>query len=193
MIRMTMMTTRQMYGAPCGGLGGGTIGRGFRGEFCRFSSHFIIIIVIIIIIIIVVINQTGIQRRFLLVLQSLHHNHHHHFTPDLFWEWKKHSKVKTLPHSKPPVLIILTFAGSRWSLASMSITGMTKKENKSYFDQLTSWYILIFKRSSGSVHCVNPLWGGVRLPVCSWWTGRKRKGGILLNPSWKKSDFFLLM
>jgi len=29
--------SRQMYGAPCGGLGGGTIGRGFRGEFCRFQ------------------------------------------------------------------------------------------------------------------------------------------------------------
>ena len=26
-----------MYGAPCGGLGSGTIGRGFRGEFCRFQ------------------------------------------------------------------------------------------------------------------------------------------------------------
>ena len=26
----------------------------------------------------------------------------------------------------------------------------------------------------------------MRLPVCSWWTGRKRKGGIQLNPSWKK-------
>ena len=26
-----------MYGAPCGGLGSGTIGRGFRGEFCRWQ------------------------------------------------------------------------------------------------------------------------------------------------------------
>jgi len=26
-----------MYGVPCGGLGSGTIGRGFRGEFCRFQ------------------------------------------------------------------------------------------------------------------------------------------------------------
>lgn len=24
-------------GAPIGGIGGGTIGRGFRGEFCRFQ------------------------------------------------------------------------------------------------------------------------------------------------------------
>ena len=32
---------RQMYGAPCGGLGGGTIGRGFRGEFCRCKKHII--------------------------------------------------------------------------------------------------------------------------------------------------------
>ena len=30
-----LVLCRQMYGAPCGGLGGGTIGRGFRGEFCR--------------------------------------------------------------------------------------------------------------------------------------------------------------
>ena len=33
---------RQMYGAPCGGLGGGTIGRGFRGEFCRCAKKHII-------------------------------------------------------------------------------------------------------------------------------------------------------
>ena len=26
-----------MYGVPCGGLGSGTIGRGFRGEFCRWQ------------------------------------------------------------------------------------------------------------------------------------------------------------
>ena len=26
-----------MYGAPCGGLGSGTIGRGYKGEFCRFQ------------------------------------------------------------------------------------------------------------------------------------------------------------
>lgn len=31
--------TRQMYGAPCGGIGGGTIGRGFAGEFCRFQMR----------------------------------------------------------------------------------------------------------------------------------------------------------
>ena len=29
--------SKMMYGAPCGGLGSGTIGRGFRGEFCRFQ------------------------------------------------------------------------------------------------------------------------------------------------------------
>lgn len=28
---------KQMYGVPLGGLGGGTIGRGFRGEFCRIQ------------------------------------------------------------------------------------------------------------------------------------------------------------
>ena len=28
---------KMMYGAPCGGLGAGTIGRGFRGEFCRWQ------------------------------------------------------------------------------------------------------------------------------------------------------------
>lgn len=26
-----------IYGAPLGGIGGGTIGRGYRGEFCRFN------------------------------------------------------------------------------------------------------------------------------------------------------------
>lgn len=29
--------SRQMYGCPLGGIGGGTIGRGFAGEFCRFQ------------------------------------------------------------------------------------------------------------------------------------------------------------
>jgi len=29
--------SKQMYGVPCGGMGSGTIGRGFRGEFCRFQ------------------------------------------------------------------------------------------------------------------------------------------------------------
>lgn len=29
--------SRQMYGCPIGGIGGGTIGRGFAGEFCRFQ------------------------------------------------------------------------------------------------------------------------------------------------------------
>ncbi|XP_063981220.1 non-lysosomal glucosylceramidase isoform X1 [Diachasmimorpha longicaudata] len=28
---------QQIYGAPIGGIGGGTIGRGFKGEFCRYS------------------------------------------------------------------------------------------------------------------------------------------------------------
>lgn len=28
---------RQIYGAPIGGIGSGTIGRGFAGEFCRFQ------------------------------------------------------------------------------------------------------------------------------------------------------------
>ena len=36
--------------------------------------------------------------------------------------------------------------------------------------------------SSGPVYCVNPLRGGVRLPVCSWWTRRKRKGGRIFIP-----------
>ncbi len=26
-----------IYGVPCGGVGSGTVGRGFRGEFCRFQ------------------------------------------------------------------------------------------------------------------------------------------------------------
>ncbi|XP_023331930.1 non-lysosomal glucosylceramidase-like isoform X2 [Eurytemora carolleeae] len=29
--------SKRMYGVPCGGLGSGTVGRGFRGEFCRFN------------------------------------------------------------------------------------------------------------------------------------------------------------
>ncbi|KAK3911068.1 Non-lysosomal glucosylceramidase [Frankliniella fusca] len=32
-----METGKQIYGAPIGGIGGGTIGRGYRGEFCRFQ------------------------------------------------------------------------------------------------------------------------------------------------------------
>ncbi len=32
-----MRTSLAMYGVPCGGVGSGTIGRGFRGEFCRFQ------------------------------------------------------------------------------------------------------------------------------------------------------------
>ncbi|XP_063225117.1 non-lysosomal glucosylceramidase isoform X3 [Bacillus rossius redtenbacheri] len=34
-----MLTGKQIYGAPVGGIGGGTIGRGFRGEFCRFHMR----------------------------------------------------------------------------------------------------------------------------------------------------------
>lgn len=30
-------TGLQIYGAPIGGIGGGTIGRGFKGEFCRYA------------------------------------------------------------------------------------------------------------------------------------------------------------
>lgn len=29
--------SKQNYGCPIGGIGGGTIGRGFAGEFCRFQ------------------------------------------------------------------------------------------------------------------------------------------------------------
>ena len=173
---MTMMTTRQMYGAPCGGLGGGTIGRGFRGEFCRFSTHFITTII---------------------STSPLH--------PWFFWgvQWKKHSKVKPLPHSKPPVSISpLQVPDDPWHLWVSQVIGqLEEKAWFTYFDlQWTSWFILIcsvpadqliyfdLQCSSGPVHCVNPLWGGVCLPVCSWWTGRKRKGGIQLNPSWKKES-----
>lgn len=31
--------SRQMYGVPIGGIGGGTIGRGYAGEFCRFQMR----------------------------------------------------------------------------------------------------------------------------------------------------------
>lgn len=34
-----MENSRQMYGVPIGGIGGGTIGRGFAGEFCRFQMR----------------------------------------------------------------------------------------------------------------------------------------------------------
>lgn len=30
-------SSRQMFGCPLGGIGGGTIGRGFAGEFCRYQ------------------------------------------------------------------------------------------------------------------------------------------------------------
>ncbi|XP_076067444.1 non-lysosomal glucosylceramidase [Oratosquilla oratoria] len=32
-----MMNGKQMYGVPLGGIGSGTIGRGFKGEFCRYQ------------------------------------------------------------------------------------------------------------------------------------------------------------
>ncbi|XP_065333183.1 non-lysosomal glucosylceramidase [Cloeon dipterum] len=34
-----MKTGKQIYGAPIGGIGAGTIGRGFRGEFCRYQMR----------------------------------------------------------------------------------------------------------------------------------------------------------
>ncbi|CAH2108414.1 unnamed protein product [Euphydryas editha] len=34
---VNMISSKQMYGCPIGGIGGGTIGRGFKGEFCRFQ------------------------------------------------------------------------------------------------------------------------------------------------------------
>lgn len=30
---------KQMYGVPLGGIGSGTIGRGYAGEFCRFQMR----------------------------------------------------------------------------------------------------------------------------------------------------------
>ncbi|CAG9785611.1 unnamed protein product [Diatraea saccharalis] len=32
-----LISAQRMYGCPIGGIGGGTIGRGFKGEFCRFQ------------------------------------------------------------------------------------------------------------------------------------------------------------
>lgn len=32
-----MENGKQIYGCPIGGIGGGSIGRGFAGEFCRFQ------------------------------------------------------------------------------------------------------------------------------------------------------------
>lgn len=34
-----MISAQRMYGCPLGGIGGGTIGRGFKGEFCRFQLN----------------------------------------------------------------------------------------------------------------------------------------------------------
>ncbi|KAJ0175462.1 hypothetical protein K1T71_008621 [Dendrolimus kikuchii] len=34
---INMISAQRMYGCPLGGIGGGTIGRGFKGEFCRFQ------------------------------------------------------------------------------------------------------------------------------------------------------------
>lgn len=31
--------SRHMYGVPIGGIGSGTIGRGYAGEFCRFQMR----------------------------------------------------------------------------------------------------------------------------------------------------------
>lgn len=37
--QIRMLTGKAIYGVPCGGIGAGTIGRGFRGEFCRFQLN----------------------------------------------------------------------------------------------------------------------------------------------------------
>ncbi|KAB7499797.1 Non-lysosomal glucosylceramidase [Armadillidium nasatum] len=34
---VTMLNGKQIYGVPLGGIGSGTIGRGFKGEFCRYN------------------------------------------------------------------------------------------------------------------------------------------------------------
>ncbi|KAL4716364.1 hypothetical protein ACJJTC_006726 [Scirpophaga incertulas] len=34
---VNLISAQRMYGCPIGGIGGGTIGRGFKGEFCRFQ------------------------------------------------------------------------------------------------------------------------------------------------------------
>lgn len=34
-----MEHAKQMYGVPLGGIGSGTIGRGYAGEFCRFQMR----------------------------------------------------------------------------------------------------------------------------------------------------------
>ncbi|XP_041983726.1 non-lysosomal glucosylceramidase [Aricia agestis] len=34
-----MISAQRIYGCPIGGIGGGTIGRGFKGEFCRFQLN----------------------------------------------------------------------------------------------------------------------------------------------------------
>ncbi|KAJ2950098.1 hypothetical protein O0L34_g11440 [Tuta absoluta] len=36
---VNMISAQKMYGCPIGGIGGGTIGRGFKGEFCRFQLY----------------------------------------------------------------------------------------------------------------------------------------------------------
>ncbi|XP_063822663.1 non-lysosomal glucosylceramidase isoform X1 [Ostrinia nubilalis] len=36
---INMISAQRMYGCPIGGIGGGTIGRGFKGEFCRFQLY----------------------------------------------------------------------------------------------------------------------------------------------------------
>ena len=36
-IDMCMLNGKQIYGVPLGGIGSGSIGRGFKGQFCRFQ------------------------------------------------------------------------------------------------------------------------------------------------------------
>ncbi|VVC95592.1 unnamed protein product [Leptidea sinapis] len=36
---INLISAQRMYGCPIGGIGGGTIGRGFKGEFCRFQLN----------------------------------------------------------------------------------------------------------------------------------------------------------
>lgn len=39
LIDISSINKRCLLGCPIGGIGGGTIGRGFKGEFCRFQLY----------------------------------------------------------------------------------------------------------------------------------------------------------
>ena len=132
----------------------------------------IIIIIVVVVIIIRIINWASEDS--LVVLAT----HHHHFPTWIICQPDSISLKETQSKSQPSLTFILI------ELPPLQVPNdpgdlrvSQVGQLFSHFDfQLCSFINKDFQCASRPVHCVHPLWGGVRLPVCSWRTGRKRKG-----------------